>query len=120
MRLLLDEHYPREITERLRELGHDAVAVQERPELLGLADASLFAVARDERRALVTEDWHDFRELVTTAGEERPDHFGVIVTSPRALPRARRTIGQFVGVLDDYLRVNPADDALRNGVRWLP
>ena len=41
MRLLLDEHYSREIAERLRERGHDVIAVKEDAALEGLDDEPL-------------------------------------------------------------------------------
>lgn len=41
MRLLLNEHYRREIAQQLRARGHDVVAVDERDDLRGLTDAEL-------------------------------------------------------------------------------
>ena len=55
MKLRLDEHYSPRIAELLRAGGHDVVAVVARPDLAGLTDRSLIAMAHDEGRALVTE-----------------------------------------------------------------
>jgi hypothetical protein len=64
LKLLLDEHYAKEIAARLRNRGHDAVSVTERPDLIGLADEDLLLEASSERRALLTENWADSqREL---------------------------------------------------------
>lgn len=120
MRLLLDEHYSREIAGALRPLGHDVVAVAERPELAGLPDAQLLLLMTAERRGIVTENWAHFARLLRQAVEDGLEHYGVVFTSRTQLPRGRRTIGLFVRVLDELLRANPADDALLNGARWLP
>jgi predicted nuclease of predicted toxin-antitoxin system len=55
LRLLLDELCPASIAEGLRARGPDAVAIVERPELRNLTDEEVFAAARTERRAVVTE-----------------------------------------------------------------
>lgn len=120
MRLLLDEHYSHQIAERLRERGHDVVAVTERPDLLGLKDAELFLLMPPERRAIVTENWGDFQRELDGAAATGLTHYGVLFTSRTRLPRGRTTIGLYVRVLDDFLSRHPADDALLNLSRWLP
>jgi hypothetical protein len=59
--LLLDEHYSEVIAEQLRHRGHDVVAVTEYWDVVGLADVELFLLMAAERRAIVTENWSDFR-----------------------------------------------------------
>jgi hypothetical protein len=120
LRLLLDEHYSRVIAEQLRQRGHDVVAVTERPELVGLADADLFALMPAERRAIVTENWGDYQRELTNAAAYGITHFGILFTSRTRLQRARHTSGLFVRVLDDFLARHPAEDALANSYRWLP
>lgn len=61
MRLLLDEMYSARIARSLRERGHDAVAVAERPDLRGASDEEVFLAAARERRALVTDNVADLR-----------------------------------------------------------
>ena len=120
MRLLLDELYTKAIAEQLRDLGHDVVAVSERPELVGLPDAELFSLMVTERRAIVTENWADFSQLVANALVEDAEHYGIVFTSAKSLPRSKSTIGRYVTVLAKFLEDHAADDALRNSVRWLP
>ena len=120
MRLLLDEHYVREIAEQLRELGHNAVAVSERPDLRGLVDEDIFRQAQAERRTILTENWADFGRLFEMAAADGTTHSGIVFTSRRELPRGRATIGLYVRVLDEFLHRHPADDALVDSSRWLP
>lgn len=119
MRLLLDEHYSPEIARALRERGHDVELVKERADLVGLSDREVWERARSEGRALVTENAADFMLLVREAAAEGEDHFGVVFSSPRSLPRGRATIGVFVESVDALLRERPADDGLLNQVYWL-
>jgi hypothetical protein len=120
LRLALDELYTRAIAEELRVRGHDVVSVQERTEWRGLADSALFPLVAADRRALVTENWGDFQRELERAATVGLDHYGVVFTSRRRLPRSRDTIGLFVRVLEDFLVRHPTDDALLNSSRWLP
>lgn len=120
MRLLFDEHYAPEIGKQLRANGHNVDCVAERPELRGQSDERLFALMPAERRAIVTEDWADFRLLVERAADDGSDHYGVVFTSRAGLPRGKDTIGLYLRVVDAFLRQHPADDALLNSYRWLP
>lgn len=120
MKLLLDEHYSKQIAEQLRAKGHDVIAVGERPELLGLLDAELFRLMPDEKRAILTEDWADFGALINEAISAGTTHYGVVFSSRKQLPRHRGTIGLYVRVLDDFLGRHPAEDALLNSYCWLP
>jgi hypothetical protein len=119
LRLLLDEHYSRQIAEQLRSRGHDVTSVQERPDLRGIGDRELLQRATDEGRALMTENVADFallmRELMS-AGER---HLGLVFTSPRSMPRGAATIGRYVDELDAFLRERPAEDALADTAHWL-
>lgn len=120
MRLLLDELYSRRIAEQLRKQGHDVSSVTERPDLQGLLDVELFSRMPAERRAILTENWGDFQQLITQAAASEMAHYGVVFTSREQLPRSRNTIGLYVRVLDDFLGRHPAEDALMNSYRWLP
>jgi hypothetical protein len=46
VRLLLDEPVSGKVADRLRRLGHDAIAAAAEPSLRGLPDADLFEFAR--------------------------------------------------------------------------
>lgn len=120
MKLLLDEHYARQIAEELRPLGHDVVSVKERPDLEGLLDEDLFPLLPAEQRAILTENWSDFSRLMARSADAGTAHYGVVFTSRQQLPRSRHTIGRYVRVLDDVLERHPAVDALLNSSRWLP
>lgn len=119
MRLLLDQHYSPTIAQLLRDRGHDVVSVEEDSALRGRADREVWTYAIAERRAVLTEDVSHFVALVREwllAGER---HFGVILTTPRSMPRSRGTIGVFVETLEGFLNAHPADDALADQVAWL-
>jgi predicted nuclease of predicted toxin-antitoxin system len=120
VRLLLDELYSRRIAELLRDQGHDVIAVTERPDLVGLNDAELFARVQAERRAIVTENWGDFKRLLDEATVAGVPHCGVLFTSRRQLPRSQATIGLYVQVLAAFLETHLPDNALLNTWSWLP
>jgi predicted nuclease of predicted toxin-antitoxin system len=120
LRLLLDEMYPPEIAVQLRRRGHDVVAVGERVDLTGKADGELFELMAAEGRAIVTNDAQDYMLLFNRALVEDKGHSGLVLTSDRSLPRTKAGIGALVRALDRTLRTQPAHDALRNRVLWLP
>jgi predicted nuclease of predicted toxin-antitoxin system len=120
LRLLLDEMYSPQIAVQLRKQGHDVVSAGERDDLAGKSDVELFALMAAEGRAIVTNNADDFMRLFNRGLAEGTAHSGLLLTSDRSLPRAKRTIGEFVRVLDALLRECPAQDALRNQLRWLP
>lgn len=120
MKLLLDEHYSRQIAEQLRGRGHDVVSVKERDELEGLRDEQLFPLVAAEQRAILTENWADYERQIRQATAGGVTHYGVVFSSRRQLPRSRETIGLYVRVLDDFLTRHPALDALLDSSRWIP
>ena len=116
MRLLLDEMWPPAIARALRERGHDAVAVAERPDLRGQPDEVIFSEALAESRAIVTENVVDYRPLASAALRAGRDSPTLIFTSNRAHPRAsRRTAGRLVMALDTLL----TDEDELAGEYWL-
>jgi hypothetical protein len=118
VRLCLDEHYAPEIARQLRERGHDVFSVKERPELVGLSDATLVAVLIQERSTLMTENVADVAPMEQGFASRGDDHWGFIYTS-RSMPRGRSTIGLFVEALDRFLSDRPGEQDLRNQVSWL-
>jgi hypothetical protein len=119
VRLCLDEHYSSRIAEELRSRGHDVHAVSERRELRTLSDPELWSRLQSERRALLTEDVRDFVPLVREAAEAGADHWGIVFSSPRSLPRGPGTIGIFVDRLDELMRRHAGEEDFRNRVMWL-
>ena len=79
MRLLLDEMLSPAIARELRERGHDVLAITEHAGWAALSDPEVLAVARTERRAVVTNNLRDYRPLhadaITPGG---PGHFGMV------------------------------------------
>ena len=120
LRLLLDEHFSPEIARQLRQLGHDVVAVGERPDLRGRADRVHFAALLDEQRAIVTRDLGDFRPLLAEALRRGTPTYGIVCVSHR-FPLTRRDIGRLVKALGALLDANTAPDAVikQGGEIWL-
>jgi predicted nuclease of predicted toxin-antitoxin system len=119
LRLLLDEHYSHEIAEQLRERGHDVTAVTGDPALEGLDDESLLGLARDQGRALLTNNVRDFALLILEWTGRGESHAGVIYTSDDGMPRSRNTIGLFVERLSALLDNHPGEESFRDRVEWL-
>lgn len=117
MRLLLDEHVGRPAAE-LRARGHDAVAVSENAELVGMGDDQLLEWATRERRVLVTYD-HRIERLLRERSQRGETFYGVVFVPARSLPPDRSGLGPLIKALDDYLRTHPADDALVDSWSWL-
>jgi uncharacterized protein DUF5615 len=110
VRFLLDEMHAPAVAERLRSLGVDAIAVKERPDLVGTSDADLLAFAAAEGRALVTENVKDFAVLDRhwAAAGNRNRHAGLVFTHPRRFPRAA---GTYVRHLTDALALFTEEEA---------
>lgn len=120
MRLLLDERLSPEIARQLRSRRHDVQAAVERPDLVSLPDHELFARMAVERRAILTNNVPDYMKVFNAALGSSQEHYGLLLTDDRSMPRGRNTIGLFVRVLDEFLEAHPTEDALRNQLRWLP
>ena len=119
LRLLLDEHLSPQIAHQLRARSHDVQAVSELPSSVTSRPRALRTHGRraardpDERRLRLHAPVH----AALAAGE---DSYGLLLVDDRSMPRARNTIGRFIGALDELLDAHPSEDALRNQVRWLP
>jgi predicted nuclease of predicted toxin-antitoxin system len=119
LRLLLDEHHSREIAEQLRERGHDVTAVKEDVNLEGLDDELLLSLARDQGRALLTNNVGDFALLIREWASRGESHAGVVYTSDESMPRSRNTIGLYVERLIALLDEHPEECSFRDRVEWL-
>jgi predicted nuclease of predicted toxin-antitoxin system len=80
VRLLLDAHVsgPR-VGRALEAAGHHIRGLDQAPELEGLADPDVLALATEERRILVTHNIRDFPEIVREWMEAQRTHAGVIL-----------------------------------------
>jgi predicted nuclease of predicted toxin-antitoxin system len=120
LRLLLDEHLSPEIARQLRHLGHDVIAVGERPDLRGRADRVHFAALSEEQRAIVTRDLGDFRPLLAEALRRGTPTYGIVCV-PHGFPLTRQDIGRLVRALAALLDANAEPDAIikQGGEIWL-
>ncbi len=119
MRILLDEMYSPAIVEGLRERGHDAISVHDRPDLVAALDPAIFAAMQAEHRVIVTNNVRDFVPLAQDALQAGSPFFGLVLTSDRSLPRSKATIGTYVRLLETLLSEHPAQDTLLGRIHWL-
>ena len=105
--LLLDEMFSPAIAAELRELGHDVIAIAERPDLRSKSDEEVFAWASAERRWLLTENVKDFRPIMLRALPAGPPGCGLLFTSSRAFPRSRKNPGSLIRALHAWLNAGP-------------
>jgi len=107
VRLLLDEMFSPAIAAELRALGHDVIAVAERPDLRSKSDEEVFAWASAEERWLLTENVKDFRPIMLRALQAAPPGSGLLFTSVRTFPRSRKNPGPLIAALDAWLNAGP-------------
>jgi hypothetical protein len=118
VKLALDHHYSPLIAERLRDAGHDVVAIVER----GWEredDESLLTICADQARALLTNNIRDFATIERHWLAEGRGHAGLVITSDASMPRVRATIGRYVTAVGALMDAHPADDGLRDRVHWV-
>jgi hypothetical protein len=116
--LLLDEHCSPEIARQLRAQAHDIVAVAERADLVGLSDGELLRRMAQERRAIMTNNVKDFVPLTSRALLEGSDHYGLLLTPDKSMPRRNDATGRAVDALDTFLQCHQAEDSCCNQVQW--
>jgi hypothetical protein len=118
VKLLLDEMLSPVIARELRARGHDVQAVAGHPEREALSDPEVLALARAERRAVVTNNVSDFRplhaEAVMPGGS---GHFGMIFMSG-AYRRTKSDIGRIIAALEAKITQYPGDEGLANAEEW--
>ncbi len=111
--------YPAVIAEQLRRRGYEVSAVTERVELRSLLDEGIFALAQEERRAVVTENIADFVPLGDAAEQRGRAHYGLVLIDPAKFPRGNpRTTGRMVRELEKLL-ANDTSDRPRSLRHWL-
>lgn len=119
VRLLLDEMLPPTIARELCARGHDVQAVAGHPDRAALPDAEVLAVARAERRAIVTNNVRDFRPLHAEAVMPgSPGHYGMIFMSGN-FRRTKNDIGRIIAALEAKLAQYPGEADLANAEEWL-
>lgn len=80
MRLLLDAHVSgSRVGRRLEAAGHDVRALDHAPELEGLDDDAVLALATNERRTLLTHNVADFPSILREWAAAGRSHAGVIL-----------------------------------------
>jgi Domain of unknown function (DUF5615) len=119
VKLLLGEMLSPAIARELRSRGHDVESVVGSPDREALSDPEVLALARTERRAVVTNNLRDFRplhhEAVTPGGV---GHFGMIFM-PSGYRRTRADTGRIIAALEAILVQYPGEEDLANGEAWL-
>ena len=118
MKLLLDEMLSPVIAREMRARGYDVQAVAGHPDREALSDPQVLALARAERRAVVTNNVRDFRPLhIEAAMPGGPGHFGMIFMSGN-YRRTRSDIGRIIAALEAKIGQYPGDDGLANAEEW--
>jgi predicted nuclease of predicted toxin-antitoxin system len=107
VRLLLDEMFSPAIAAELCALGHDVIAVADRPDLRSKSDEEVFAWASAEQRWLLTENVKDFRPIMLRALQAGPSGCGLLFTSSRAFPRSRKNPGSLIRALHTWQAAGP-------------
>jgi hypothetical protein len=119
VKLLLDEMLSPTIARELTARGHDVQSVAGHPGRDALSDPEVLALARAERRAVVTNNVRDFRplhaEAVMPGGA---GHHGMIFM-PGNYRRTKDDIGRIVAALEAKIKQYPGDDGLANAEDWL-
>jgi predicted nuclease of predicted toxin-antitoxin system len=119
VRFLLDEMLSPAIARELQARGYDAEAVAGHPDREALPDPEVLALARAERRVIVTNNVRDFRplhaEAVMPGG---PGHYGMIFMAGN-YRRTKGDIGRIIAALEAKMKQYPGDEALVNAEEWL-
>lgn len=116
MKLLLDEMLSAQIAKQIRARGHDAVAVDETPELRGFADPDLFAQAQEQERTIATYNREDFLALDRDYRSRHQEHHGIVILHPRRFPQGVASIGALVIALASFVETGPPYPSF---VHWL-
>ena len=104
MKFFVDECISPSLVRQLHGLGYDAVHPRDLGRL-GESDRTIFALAIDEDRIVVTENANDFRALAATVDL----HPGIVVLPSVTRDEARRLMGDVVSYLPVRDDVRPAD-----------
>jgi hypothetical protein len=119
VKLLLDEMLSPVIAGELRKRGHDVESIAGNPGREAMSDPEVLALARAERRAIVTNNLRDYRplhhEAIVPGGH---GHFGMIFI-PGSYRRTRADTGRIIAALEAVLAKHSGETDLVNGEAWL-
>ena len=119
MKLLLEEMLSPAIARELTARGHDVQCIAGHPDREALSDPEVLALARTERRAVVTNNVRDFRPLhVEAVMPGGAGHYGMIFMSGN-YRRTKDDIGRIAAALEAKTNQYPDDDDLANAEDWL-
>jgi hypothetical protein len=112
--VLLDEIYPPALAKRLRDSGHDVVAVLDiEVGLASKSDEDVLAWASRNNRCVVTENVSDFARLASLGVA----HCGLIFVLAQRFPRTSRGLVRLGDALDSVLASKQLPG--RDAVSWL-
>lgn len=112
--ILLDEMYPPALAKRLRDSGHDVVAVLDvEVGLASRSDDDVLAWAARNNRCVVTENVSDFARLASLGVA----HCGLVFVRAKRFPRTSSGLVRLGDALDAMLVSKQLPG--RDGVTWL-
>ena len=115
IKLLLDDHYPPVLADRLSARGIDAQAVISGDDLRGSDDFTVLRQATLEHRIVVTEDVNTFPDAMALV----VDHCGVIFCDHYRFPRTAAARGRLEHALVRFVSSPPVGVGLPGFVWWL-
>jgi predicted nuclease of predicted toxin-antitoxin system len=110
LKLYLDEHIWRELSQRLRDKGYDAVHVYE-VDRGGESDESQLDYAAREGRAILTYDAGDFVPIAELWFEAGRDHAGIVLSNEIGPGELLRRVLKLLETV--------SAEEMRNAVRYL-
>lgn len=112
--VLLDEMYPPALAARLRDNGHDVIAVLDvEVGLASRSDDDVLSWAARNNRCVVTENVSDFARLASLG----VTHCGLVFVLARRFPRTLNGIARLGDALDSMLASKQLPG--RDGIIWL-
>jgi predicted nuclease of predicted toxin-antitoxin system len=112
--ILLDEMYPPSLAQRLRDNGHDVVAVLDvQVGMASRSDDDVLAWATRNDRCVVTENVSDFARLAALGVQ----HAGIVFVSAQRFPRTANGLVRLGDALDAVLASKGLPP--RGGAIWL-
>jgi len=108
-----------DIAAQLRSRGHDVQAVAENRTHPALSDEEVMDRAREEQRAVVTNNVRDFRRLHASAILPGGSGHHGMVFIPGQYRRTKADTGRIIAALEAKLAEYPGDADLASAETWL-